>query len=281
VQAFRAEYWSGIIGVAGGCVSCVAGSTFTVGPNLNLPHSGGTYSRTLQPGGYNFIGVLGLWKDNPQTWHEQYLDTDPTSPTFGQARNDVHTAAPDGWVGNVVNRTADFYYRGFGDLACQTENGQGTYPFAVCNPYQDGNIQDPQQAGDTTNGEWKGRCVNPTQADGEGFTLHPAGGTWTVPVLIFHNHEAEYDLDAIGTGNNYDILTALDLETGLVGDIKFDLDCRNGTDSGFYVSQDMLYLPEGNMGLDVTTTMNAHVALDSGAIEHVTDVDQYFGWTPA
>jgi hypothetical protein len=54
--------------------------------------------------------------------------------------------------------------------------------------------------------------------------------------------------------------------------------CAGGADaSGFYVGRDMVYMPAGNPGLTITTTLAAGVPVDGG-VEQVVDEDVYLGW---
>jgi hypothetical protein len=277
-QAFHSDYWSFPLAVLSGtqCVLCVAGAVTNVLPVLNL-HAGdaNVYDRTMSPGGYNFLGVLGLWKDRPQTYTETFIDL-----TTLQERNDVYTRAADGWTGNLINATGAFNYRGYVDESCTTEDGAGTHSYAQCHPYLDGNIQDPQQAGALDSGEWLGRCRTTNVVTNSGAnivtTLH-VSGDWQFPVVVFRNHESQYTLQNSGDGGNEDLLAHLVVWPANGGDITIIGGCRVpvADQSGFYVSIDMIYLPLGNQGQDMTVTTTAQVLLDGGAVETVVDKDSY------
>jgi hypothetical protein len=267
MQAAKTTVAFGPVGIGGTCVICTSGTQLDLVPPINMPRGGafpapaGDHVRTLAPGGYYFRGYAGLWQDRAQTYTETYFD--PATLGF---RDVSYTRPADGWVGNVVNATATFAYKGYADTACATEAGTGTHSYAACNPFLDGAVQDPQQAGSLSSGEWWGRCV-PGQTRMT-LTLSPEGGTWNVPVLVYR--------DFLGQ-------TGLQMQdwTGVGTPITMEVRCWpcGSYTTGLYWSQDMVYFPAGNLGVTVTATLEADIPLDNGATVHVRDVDVYRAWT--
>jgi hypothetical protein len=266
VVATRLALRTAPVGAGGGCVLCVAGTVLTTNYAGEAPHSplplraAGDHRRTLGPGEYAFHGTFGLWNDRPQAWTEGTFD--PLTLTT-VARN--HSAGPDGWVGNVINATGAWYYRGYADEACTTEHGRGTWPHAWCHPYLDGALQDPQQRapGAPAHGEWVGRC----DAVG-GLVLRPADGRWRVPAFVWRDAHAGLDLLQPSPA-----LGRIEDHTGSTEPITLRAACRSGALAGAVAVPDTLVLPAGNLGQTFTSTLTATV---NG--ETVTDVDTYHAW---
>jgi hypothetical protein len=268
-QLFRSVTYDRAVQVTGlpGCQLCVSGPGITTSDNPETQRQAGDHSRSLGPGGYFFAGASGRWLDKSQTWTESFVDLAIGSPTFGQAVTRTHVRAPDGWIGNIVNATATFYYRGYADETCTTEKGLGTYTYAECNPYMDGAVGDPQQAGATGHTEWAIKGCDATSAPGREIQLIPEGGTWTVPILVMRNHAFIKVPDYVTQNNVQDF-------TGTSGPINIGINCF---ESGGFLSNDFILLPLGNSGLKVTTKLTQRIAQAPPSIgfDAVVDVDVY------
>jgi hypothetical protein len=268
------------VGVLGGCVLCTAGMA------LESPYAGeapgtvalrapGDHRPTLGPGQYIFTGVFGTWHDRPQSWTEAFLDAScsvvPTSDLgtcgggSGLVRAAQRTAPPDGWVGNVVNSTGAYAYRGYGPQECTTDQGPGAKPYAHCHPYHHGTLRNPQgyAPGAPAHGEWVGRC---DKVAGRAVEVRPLDGTWSVPVFVWRHH-----LDGI---DPLDLHGVQDF-TGTTGPIRLEAMCATGAqEQGLVRVLDLLVLPLGNAGETLTTTITVHTGSEA-----VRDTDTYAGWS--
>jgi hypothetical protein len=245
----------------GVCVQCTSGPGFTTTISAG-PRDAGDHSRSLDPGEWDFLGFVGLWQDKPQSITERIL-----APQVGDPLHvDVNTygTPKDTWVGSIVDTTGDYQYRGYGTAVCTIGGVSQSWPFAFCHPYNDGQIQDPNNYfSGALDGEWRGQCQVPNTF--VTLRLDVQGGQWTFPTIVYRN------LEQMELANTDEI----EILTDTTGPIFLRLACFDPT-LGFAVSGDMLFLPLGNLGKSVTTTVTATIQLPNNAgTETVRDVDSY------
>jgi hypothetical protein len=258
------------VGAGGGCVLCVAGTFLTTGYQGEAPagspapvlRAEGDYRNTLGPGQYIWAASFGQWQDKSQVWEESFLNLATQSTV-----TNTYTRAADGWVGNIVNATGTWYYRGYTDEACTTDQGAGMKTYGTCHPYLDGAISTPQQmgAGTPLHGEWSGRCDG---INGGGIVLTPVDGVWSVPVIVFRNHQNGIDALALESS----LISKVQDLTGTSGPIVLNAACSSGSSPGLLAVADLLILPAGNAGETLRSSITVKVGTQT-----VTDVDTYYG----
>lgn len=263
----------------GYCIVCV------VGPPTSLPavplkvREAGEHDRSLPPGAYIFHGAVGAWKDKSWPHDEVVYDvpatvTDPLGVlnALGPAtRQYVYTSGPDGWVGDVVETTGTFVYRGYGPETCTIAGESRSRPWAECHPYRDGNGPQPQDYTVSGASEFFGASngVDNTNAAWK-VVLRPASGRWDFPVFVWR----AFDTWQVGDQ------AAIEDRTGTEGPIELPLGLGPGL-----LTRDLLILSQGNMGLEVRATTEGWVNLNlpgGGTLrEFVRDVDTFSGWSVA
>ncbi|MCA1814364.1 MAG: hypothetical protein LC624_10515, partial [Halobacteriales archaeon] len=254
------------------CLVCTGGPGLTSALNLLAARGAGEHSRSLDPGVYTWAGHVGLWQDRVQHRIEESVDLDPADLRFNFSH---FYDGPDGWVGNVVNATGAFLYRGYANETCTVRGVEAVYPFAWCHPTKDGSLSDPNDYG-TASLEWTGQCVSSQNL--LDVVLEPAGGVWSVPTVVIHNldNAPPTDPSAVtvwtGVADNPDTPQN---EAALPLHIRCD-DVLLGT---FHAS-DYLLLPEGNLGLPITQTTAGQVQRLDGGLDQVQDVDAYVAAAP-
>lgn len=75
--------------------------------------------------------------------------------------------------------------------------------------------------------------------------LAPGGGAWSVPVLVWRDHAILVPLDP------FRMTEKIEDHTGTAGPLQFGMSCLGGR----LLSNDLLVLPEGNLGLEVTASI--------------------------
>lgn len=259
------------VSTADTCVLCQGGvlASFDVPGRVN---EDGKHERSLAPGQWLFQGFEGRWHDRDQVRDESTINMS----TLGlDTRSQIYKA--DGWVGSVATATGQLRYRGFGFAECVTENGRGSYDEAVCNPYLNGNVDNPQQYGDLSHGEWAGDCD--CERTGP-VVLTPDGGTWNVPVIVVRNHSRGVRFGESGVEPTVELRLAYH-----AGPIRLYAMCSLPVQAttGFWQTMDLLILPLGNAGQGITVEQTVRVPADvngDGEIDReefdlVTDVDYY------
>jgi hypothetical protein len=206
--------------------------------------------RSLGPGMHLFRGALGAWHDRPQVVEVSHFD--PLRPGLVTRSFAV---GPDGWIGNVLNLTgAHADANGLGTAECTIAGDPGPHPWGWCHPDLDGAYDDSNSY--APGGEFRGAC--PPSWPGLRIALAPEGGVWTVPVLVWRDtwaslHEAPHRLEDW---------------TGRGEPIMLHMYCQ--PNSGYLLGLDALVLPLGNVGLRITSTLEAIVGG-----ERVVDHDVY------
>jgi hypothetical protein len=251
------------------CLTCSAGpgltSTASVLPGPRAP---GDDARHLDPGLWDWVGHVGLWHDTLQRWLEESLVVG-VPPSFSFLLFD---APADGWVGNVVNATGTFHYRGYAPQACTVQGQPGLHEYAWCHPTMDGSLQD---ANDYANNglEWRGQCV--TTQNVATVRLVPTGGVWSVPALVLRDVET-----ATPDPANVEVWSdRADNPTtpGNEAELSLRLACIDVL-AGTFRGADMLLLPLGNLGMDLVATADGKVVRLDGGTDDVRDVDALPGW---
>jgi hypothetical protein len=253
------------------CLVCNGGPGLTSATSiLNGPRAAGDDQRGLDPGVWDWVGHVGLWYDRAQRWIEESVGVDTGGLSFHFV---PFTAPPDGWVGNVVNATGAYLYRGYANETCSVHGPAALHYYAWCHPTKDGMLDDPSDYG-AASLEWSGQCVSGQNV--ESVTLVPRGNAWTVPVLVWRNFETDPPTQT----------TDIEDWTGRADDpgtpqneaaLTLHLACKDVL-AGTFRGADFLILPEGNMGLDITATTQGSVQRLDGVRDAITDVDQLPGW---
>jgi hypothetical protein len=242
------------------------------------------HARSLDPGVYAFHGFVGAWRDRPQGMLERVLD--PVASAEGLevgVREDRYALPADGWVGNVVNTTGGFRYRGYGAEGCTLEGETASRAYSVCHPYLDDNVvrADTGAAGGQNGGidlsdpqDYASDEVLHASPPAQPYvvTLTPAGGTWEFPVFVVRDF---YNLP----------LDNPVVESWLGRSGPITLRVLQDQDPSFPTTRDLLVLPDGNMLQDVTSELAGQVVVSAPSLgvalgEGVRDVDVYRGWRP-
>jgi hypothetical protein len=228
----------------------IDGGTF---PGSRLP---GDHRRALGPGFYDPLGSIGAWHDKAHPMVEAVFD-----PLTLATKTTTYTVGKDGWVGNIVNNTGMFRYRGYEPEACLIGGVAATYEAAQCDPYNSGSFDDPQDYG-SSDDEFAGKCFGAPS-----FELRPDGGVWTGPVFVWRDLE-QFEATDI----------RIEDFTGRSDTIKLKLECIGGTGatSGLFVGRDQLLLPLGSVNMGFTTKLTTSpITVQAGLVQTVVDVDHY------
>jgi hypothetical protein len=263
------------------CIFCTtSGPSGTVDPGPGYIRGPGEYTRVLVPGSHVFFGYVGAWRDMPQFHEENTLDVLATLQNLAVTQKTLrYTVAPDTWLGDIVNTTGAEREDGFLPVPCSINGVAGALKeWAQCHPYLDGNRgyaqsldEDFDTGGEFDGGETGGGTGN--QGTWE-VVVAPVGGCWTVPTFVWR----QFDTWLIGdTGAIEDYsgrCLPIVMNMGLAGDGGPGIEGNN------LVTKDLLVLPQGNMGLGVTTTVTGILtATDPGKglniRQAITDVDHY------
>lgn len=250
------------------CLTCTAGPGLGSSTSvLSGPRAPGDHRRGLDPGLWTWVGHAGLWRDLPQRWLEESLQPDLTF-LF-----EFRAAPPDGWVGNVVNATGAYRYRGFTPQDCVVQGQPGPHEHAWCHPLQDGALAD---ANDYVNHgqEWRGQCIS-NQAVAT-VDLAPDGGLWSVPTFVLRAFDTAIPGDPRNvedwTGRVDNPATPANEAT-----LRLRLACADVLAGDFHAA-DLLLLPLGNRQMPLTASADGRFELLGGGTDLVRDVDALAGW---
>jgi hypothetical protein len=255
------------------CTACVATDLVSIGqdpepgvapPGQQPPED---HRRTLGPGQYYVAGKVGLWHDVSEDRDESLFPDGPGTT--------VVNYPADGWVGMAARATGQWEYRGYLPRICTTEKDDafdmGLHAAAECNPYLDGNAQDPQDYAVETEGEWDGECEDTHL--GQVF-LTPLDGGLDTQIIVWRHHRT-------GIGPVPSVPEFEAYGPGPVEPLAIDLLCVPGDAAGRFESADYLIWPEGNHADDVATWIDATVALPGGTGSDILrDLDIYLDWEP-
>lgn len=273
-HAMRSAVFLVPISTGGVCGLCITWALLDVpaAPEPTDPPVGPAedHGRALGPGQWYFAGRLGRWHDAPHAFDESVFPDGPGTTTA--------TYPADGWVGVLARATGQWRYRGFGPVACPTEQDAalavGQHDAAECNPYLDGSVEDPQDHTVEEGGEWQGACTD------VGATLHlaPRDGVLDTQLLVWRNHAGGAQLPALPPIEAYG--------PGPVAPLEMGLGCTDT--AGGWRTEDYLVWPLGNLGDDIVTWVTAPVDLGADLdgdgqpdADVITDVDAYPGWHAA
>jgi hypothetical protein len=267
----------------GDCFNCV------LPPPDPLPSLGAGYvrpegdrTRVLQPGSHVLLAAVGAWRDQAHDRLERSLDFGATlGAAAPQLREHAYAAAPDAWVGDVVERTGALRSRGYGPEACPAHGPVALHEYAVCHPDRDGRLDDPNGYEAGAGGEFRYARFGP----GGPFevwqaSVRPVDGQWDVPVFLWRNFSAW----RFGQLQEIQDFTG---RAGAAADIRVALGLADeasvGPGGANLVSRDLLVLPRGNPGEPVTTLACGRAAVPASAAgpavaEEVCDGDAYGPW---
>jgi hypothetical protein len=237
------------------------------------------HERTLGAGRYYFHGTVGAWVDRPFTQDES-LFPDAYGTTWSVYPS-PHDAFPqgDGWVGVVARSNGEFHYRGFSfgtcPLATDKDPGSararpGVHDAAECDPYFDGQIDDPQDYTDAEyvpGGEFEGACDSSRMGP---IYVAPEDGVLDTQIVAIANY-----------GGGIGPLPELWNDPGMfaygpgpVDPLEIPVTCFGRT---AFVGTTFLYWPAGNMLDAIVTWASADIDLRPAmpSFDRITDVDYY------
>ncbi|HEV8359516.1 MAG TPA: hypothetical protein VGR28_03570 [Candidatus Thermoplasmatota archaeon] len=261
---------------------------FSIDVNVNSDPESGTvlpalrpatdHSRTMGPGRYYFLAIVGLWADHKFTQDESiFPDAYGTISATYPAAADAFPAG-DGWVGTVARNSGQWRYRGFtfgpcADFATDKDAGsaggaKGSHDAAECNPYLDGNVNDPQDyTAEESGGEWQGACDSANMGP---MFLAPKDGNLDTQIIAIANYGG-------GIGPlpaNFGAPGVFNYGPGPVDPLEIPVTC-NGT--SLIVGTTFIYWPQGNLFDDMVLWVNAQISrgAELPGFDNITDVDVY------
>jgi hypothetical protein len=275
------------------------GGTFSSNQYLS-PAANAEHQRTMEPGMWVVGGFAGVWRDTAQKVLDEVVDLEATLAAGAmRVTREQYVVPHDGWLGNIVNTTGTWKYRGYPGPSdpdapeCTIAGAKAKRYFAECNPYWSGttfdaspyagpfqdtgvDIENPQAGG---GGEFVGLFPARSISDQKAVRVYPAGpngdcnsiGTWTVPVMTWSTFETWTIGDT----------TAIRDHTGTSGAAAvIVLPAGIGAGVG---GPNALVLPHGNLGLTVCTELREVVKVNIpergiSVTETLRDVDVFVPW---
>jgi hypothetical protein len=233
------------------------------------------HTRTLGPGQYLFQAHRGTWNDRPVINDESLFPDLPGTTLV--------TYPEDNWINFVASTTGQWHYRDFQPLVCTTEEdaaGEASlHEAAECNPYFDGNVEDPQDYDlePPSGGEFDG--TPEISCSGTSVSLAPVDGVLDTQIIVIRNYA-----DGIGPllpeiGGGLPVVQAYG--PGPVDPLVSRVWCMHGS----FITVDELVWPQGNLGDDIVTFVTHDIPLDIDVdgdgdldVDTLTDVDFYGAW---